>query len=169
MKNATFSLRNRSSLPLFFNNLSGYDSHLFIKNLGRRSGQIKAIPNNKKYISFSKDIGLGSYRDKKGKEKLIKHEIRFIDSLKFMEFPLADLMKNLSQEHFVFMKKAFGEKHEMLRRKGVYPYDYMNYFDKFDEKELPQSKEFYLRLNDSEISEGDYEIGKKSLEKNFSN
>ena len=32
--------------PVFFHNLSGYDSHLFIKNLGKRSGNIKAIPNN---------------------------------------------------------------------------------------------------------------------------
>ena len=39
------------------------------------------------------------------------------------------------------------------------------FFDKFDEKELPQRKAFYLRLNDSEISEGDYEIGKKVWKK----
>ena len=77
--------------PVIFHNLSGYDSHLFIKNLGKNSGGIKAIPNNEeKYISFSKEITVGSFRDKQGKEKLIKHEIRFVDSFKFMGFSLED-------------------------------------------------------------------------------
>ena len=44
---------------------------------------------------FSKNVVLGLFFDKKGKEKLIKHELRFIYSFKFMSFPLADLVKNL--------------------------------------------------------------------------
>ena len=43
--------------PIFFHNLSGYDPHLFIKNLGKTQGNIKCIPNNEeRYISFSKNI-----------------------------------------------------------------------------------------------------------------
>ena len=43
--------------PVIFHNLSGYDAHLFVKNLGKSEGNIKCIPNNEeKYISFSKDI-----------------------------------------------------------------------------------------------------------------
>ena len=43
--------------PVIFHNLSGYDMHLFVKNLGKSEGNIKCIPNNEeKYISFSKDI-----------------------------------------------------------------------------------------------------------------
>ena len=43
--------------PVIFYNLSGYDAHLFVKNLGKTDGDIKCIPNNEeKYISFSKDI-----------------------------------------------------------------------------------------------------------------
>ena len=39
--------------PVIFHNLSGYDSHLFVKNLGKSEGNIKCIPNNEeKYISF---------------------------------------------------------------------------------------------------------------------
>ena len=67
--------------PVFFHNLSGYDTHLFVKNLGKTEGNIKCIPNNEeKYISFSKDIVVGEY-EKDGKNVLIKHEIRFLDSL----------------------------------------------------------------------------------------
>ena len=43
--------------PVIFHNLSGYDAHLFVKNLGKSEGNIKCIPNNEeKYISFSKEI-----------------------------------------------------------------------------------------------------------------
>ena len=41
-------------------------------------------------------------------------------------------------------------------RKGVYPYDYMDSFDKFNEK-LPSKEEFYSLLNDEHISNEDYE------------
>ena len=46
--------------PVFFHNLSGYDAHLFVKNLGVTEGDIRCIPNNKKkYINFSKNIVVG--------------------------------------------------------------------------------------------------------------
>ena len=52
--------------PVVFHNLSGYDSHLFIKNLGFTAGNIDCIPNNdEKYISFTKNIEVGSYINKK--------------------------------------------------------------------------------------------------------
>ena len=72
-------------IPVVFHNLSGYDSHLFIKNLGYTDGNIDCIPNNEeKYISFTKNTVTGSYTNKEGKDKPIKHKIRFIDSFKFM-------------------------------------------------------------------------------------
>ena len=56
--------------PMIFHNLSGYDSHLFVKNLGKSEGNIKCIPNNEeKYISFSKEIVVGEYEKKKGEKK----------------------------------------------------------------------------------------------------
>ena len=46
--------------PVIFRNLSGYDAHLFVKNLGRTDGDIRCIPNNEeKYTSFSKEIVVG--------------------------------------------------------------------------------------------------------------
>ena len=55
-----------SFIPVVFHNLSGYDSHLFIKNLGASQGNIKCIPNNEeKYISFTKDVVIDSYTVKK--------------------------------------------------------------------------------------------------------
>ena len=55
--------------PVIIHNLSGYDSHLFVKNLGKTEGDIKCIPNNEeKYISFSKDIVVDEYINKKGEK-----------------------------------------------------------------------------------------------------
>ena len=57
--------------PTVFHNLSGYDSHLFIRNLGFSEGNIDCIPNNEeRYISFTNRIQVGSYmkevKNKKG-------------------------------------------------------------------------------------------------------
>ena len=127
--------------PVIFHNLSGYDAHLFVKNLGKTDGVIKCIPNNEeKYISFSKDIIVGEYENKKGEKVKIKHEIRFLDSFKFMASSLESLVGNLGLEKLKETKKEFGEKAELLSRKGIYPYDYMNSIKNFSEENFLQKK-----------------------------
>ena len=130
---------------MIFHNLSGYDAHLFVKNLGKTEGNIKCIPNNEeKYISFSKEIVVGEY-EKDGKKVEVKHEIRFLDSFKFMASSLDGLAGNLAKSDlskFIQTKKEFGEKYELLTKKGIYPYDYMNGFENFSEKNFHQKKIF---------------------------
>ena len=78
-------------VPVIFHNLSGYDSHLFIKQLGKTQGNINCIPNNEeKYISFSKTIELDDDDEDKKKNKI---EIRYIDSFKFMASSIDSLSK----------------------------------------------------------------------------
>ena len=85
--------------PVIFHNLSGYDSHLFIKNLGKSEGKIDCIPNNEeKYISFTKQIIVDKFTDEEGKIFEVKRDIRFIDSFKFMAASLDSLVKNLPKE-----------------------------------------------------------------------
>ena len=107
--------------PVIIHNLSGYDSHLFVKNLGKTEGKIKCIPNNEeKYLSFSKDIVVDEYINKKGKKVEVKHEIRFIDSFKFMASSLASLVENLAKSDlskFIHTKKEFGKKYELMTKK----------------------------------------------------
>ena len=43
-----------------------------------------------------------------------------------------------------------------MKQKGVYPYDYMDSFQKFDKTELPTKEEFYSLLTDENISEQQY-------------
>ena len=53
----------------------------------------------------------------------------------------------------------------MLLRKGVYPYEYMDSWEKFDETSLPPKKDFYSELNLEDISDSDYEYTKKVFKK----
>ena len=123
-----YKYRKPDFTPVVFHNLSGYDSHLFIKNLGFTTGNIDCIPNNEeRYISFTKNIEVGSYIDKEGKTNPIKHKIRFIDSFKFMAASLDSLVNNLPEDAFNNLKKYYtGDKLSLVNRKGVYPYEYMS-------------------------------------------
>ena len=49
----------------------------------------------------------------------------------------------------------------MLLRKGVYPYEYMNSWEKFDETALPPKEAFYSNLNLEDISDEDYTHAQK--------
>ena len=150
-------------IPVVFHNLSGYDSHLFIKNLGFTDGNIDCISNNEeKYISFTKNTVVGSYTNKEGKDKPIKHKIRFIDSFKFMSTSLESLVNNLPDDAFNILERYYkGEKLSLVKRKGVYPYEYMDSLERFKENKLPPKEAFYSRLTGEGISDEDYEHAKK--------
>ena len=95
--------RKPKNISVFFHNLSGYDSHLFIKKLGTpdKNENIDCIPNNEeKYISFSKTIVTGQYTSKKGEVKNKTFKIVFKDSLKFLASSLEALVNNLTKEDF---------------------------------------------------------------------
>ena len=115
-----------------FHNLSGYDADLFIRELGGHASDMEVIANNKEdYISFSIKVPVDSYIDKNGEEKDKLIELRFIDSFKFMSSSLDSLTKNLVSGG----KKLFGFEnyselqYDLLTRKGVYPYEYVNSWD----------------------------------------
>ena len=58
----------------------------------------------------------------------------------------------------VILKKHYtGEKFNLLTRKGVYPYEYMDSLEKLKETKLPPKKAFYSRLNGEDISDEDYQ------------
>ena len=124
--------------------MSGYDSHLFIKTLGNREGDISCIPNNEEnYISFTKQVIVDRFVNEEGKEVNVKREIRFIDSLRFMASSLDKLSSNLKIDQSVNLKKYYsGNQLSLLLRKGVYPYDYVDCLKKLDEKAFVQKNHF---------------------------
>ena len=57
--------------------------------------------------------------------------IVFIDSMLFMNSSLDKLAENLSSQDFKYLNKEFsGEKLELVKKKGVYPYEYFDSFGK---------------------------------------
>ena len=151
-------------VPVIFHNLSGYDGHLFVRNIGESKGKLDCIPiNDEKYISFTKEIVVDSYKNKKGKTVEIKRVIRFIDSFRFMAAGLGRLVDNLPQSSLVDVTSWFervmedGTDLQLLTRKGVFPYDWFDGFDKLSETHLPPKDEFYSKLYDAEISDEDYQ------------
>ena len=145
-------------LLVIFHNLQGYDAHLFIKQLAKIPGKLDCIPSTEeKYISFSKHIKVGEYKDTKGLIHSITFEIRFIDSFKFLQTSLANLVSNLQPTDFINTTRKFKHNTQLITRKGVYPYDYVSTLEKFSETQLPAKQDFYSNLYDQEISDEDYQ------------
>ena len=148
-----------NNISVFFHNLTGYDSHLFIKKLGVTEGNIDCIPNNEeKYISFSKTIITGEYTNKKGETRNKYFKIIFKDSLKFLLSGLEALVNNLPEDAFKNLNKYFTPKQaKLLKQKGFFPYDYMDDIEKLKHPKPPPQKAFYSKLTGKGINNNNYE------------
>ena len=131
-------------IPVIFHNLKGYDGHLLMQAMARAQGEIKCIPTNtEKYISFS----LGN--------------LRFVDSVNFLLSSLDKLVKGTDE--FPIMNEMMPEenKRQLLFKKGIYPYEYMDWFERFGETQLPEKEKFYLSLSGQGITDEDYAHAKQ--------
>ena len=136
------------NVPVISHILRGYDSHFIMQELGSvgKSNNLSrnCIPNNMEtYMAFM----------------LCKHLV-FLDSFQFMASSLERLAANLPVDAFKYTSQVFQDKKlALMKQKGVYPYDYMDSFQKFDDQQLPSKKEFYSILTDEGISDAQYQHG----------
>ena len=148
-------------IPVVFHNLSGYDAHLFIRELAASKpggAKMEVIAKSKEdYITFSIRVAVDKYIDKNGIEKEI--ELRFIDSFKFMSSGSDSLTTNLVRgDHRLFGFEEYTSiQYELLVKKGIYPYEYMSSWDKFKETKLPPEEAFYSKLNMVGVSSENYQ------------
>ena len=79
--------------------------------------------------------------------------------------PLSNLVSNI--KNFLNLKSYFSNQEEidLLPQKGIYPYDFMDSFEKFKETQLPSRESFYGKMNKTHISNRDYTQAKKVWEK----
>ena len=168
-------LKKTRTIPVFAHNLTGYDSHLFVKRLADTQGNVSCIPRNEeKYITFTKMVLVDTVKksDDEGNEKEVNvySNLKFIDTNNFVQTSLEKLVKNMSKKDFHHTSKYFaGEKLDLMLRKGIYPYEYMDGVKKIAEMGLPAREKFNFVLNSgeilgsgkgmepTEISEADYE------------
>ena len=149
-----------SYIPVLFHNLSGYEAHMFIKELAKCRSRMGVITKDKEdYISFSVSVEVGKYIDKNREEKSREIDLRFIDSLKFMSSSLDSLVNNLAcrGDEFFGFKDYKESQYKLLIQKGIYPYEYVDDWDKFAETTLLPKEAFHSKLNMSGVSDQDYE------------
>ena len=129
-------------VPVIFHNLEGYDSHLIFKELSKFNVKISVIPNGlERYMAFT-----------------INRNIVFIDSMQFMGSSLDPLVKNLMDKDFKYLSEEYSsELLKLVKEKGVYPYEYMDSFKRFNEDKLPDECEFFSSLKDKCISKEEYD------------
>jgi hypothetical protein len=146
------------TITCFFHNLAYYDAHLFIRELGADHGKIDVIAKTKEnYISFTKKIQISD-------DDVIFVKLRFVDSFKFMAASIDELSSGLIKENFTHMR-AQMKNYELLIRKGIFPYDYMDSWDKFLETQLPPREAFFNKLTNKSISENDYKYAQEIWDK----
>ena len=127
-----------TTIPVVFHNLRRYDSHLLMQAISKVEGRVSCIPNNtEKYISFS----LG--------------QLRCIDSAQFLLAPLDKLVAANKPEAFQITAR-YEPDCALLMRKGLYPYEYMDSWERFEETQLPPKEDFYSKLTGASISDSDY-------------
>ncbi|VVC46197.1 Ribonuclease H-like domain [Cinara cedri] len=145
-------LRVPKFVPCFFHNLSNYDSHFIVTELGYYAQTISVIRNNEeKFISFSIYVSN-------------TFSVRFIDTCRFMASSLSALASNLGTPDFGKFRetrKVFNtEDVPLVTRKGVYPDEYTDNWEKLEENTSPRKEEFYSALTETDIGDADYEHGK---------
>ena len=102
-------------------------------------------------------------RDEDGKEVHENIQLRFVDSFRFMASSPAKLASNLDDDQCKNLREFYRKEEvfRLMRRKGVYPHEYMDASKKFGETSLPSKDAFYSRLNMKGISDQDYEYAEQ--------
>ena len=114
-------------IPIFLHNLKGYDAHLIMKEMDTM-GKIDVIPTTpEKYISFTLD-----------------NKVCFKDTFNFLSASLEKLVNNLNDEDFKHTSHFWKDENKinLMKQKGVFPYDWFNSVDKFNYDQLPSIDDF---------------------------
>ena len=152
----------RRVLPVVFHNFKGYDGHLICKQaIGEMPGwHLSVIPTtHEKYMSLIVRVPVGQYTDKNGKLRTRFFTIRFIDSYQFLSSSLDALAATLDSLPVTEqrMRARFpGISDAVIRRKGVFPYQYFNSPSRLEETCLPPIEAFTNDLSGAECKPEDY-------------
>ena len=133
-------LRIPRKLAIIFHNLQGYDRHIIFKELNNFDVDIAVIPKGiDKYVSI-----------------IVNRHITFKDSYQFYISSLDTLASNLKDNNFKRLTSEFGiYELEILKRKGAYPYEWVNSYEKFKNSSSPEKKYFYSSLRDGKRDRSD--------------
>ena len=175
-------------IPVVFHNGSTYDYHFIIKELVKEfDGNFECLgENTEKYITFSVPIKekienknieitykikfIGSYRFMlMPLSKLIDNLSEGIHNNKCADCKSClDYMRSTKNEKLIlkclncetyYRKKCNEELIKSFTITYVYPYEYMDNWERFNEMSLPSKESFYSTLNMENIDDSDYRHG----------
>ena len=153
-----FRLRlRRRILPVIFHNLKNYDAHILIRNgIGKMSlWDLNVIAQtNEKYMCIMANVPV----DKTKTNRPIHFTIKFMDSFQFLASSLATLANNLESLPITqTMKRNYPNVNDnLLKQKGVFPYNYFSSLSILNETALPSRDKFKNDLTGEECTESDY-------------
>ena len=88
------TIKLNHKIPIVFQKLKNYDSHLIMQKLGKLDFKINLIPNGlEKYMSFN-----------------ISNRLIFIDTFQLLSYLLGSLVQNFGKDNFKYFSQEFGSK-----------------------------------------------------------
>ncbi|XP_070170952.1 uncharacterized protein [Polyergus mexicanus] len=116
-------------------------------------GSVEILPITKEtYISFTKNVEDAWDEGWFGR----RLKLRFVDSFKFLSASLEKLASYLDKSELRIARSEFSDLNdadfELLARKGVFPYEYVDDVDKLLETRLPPREAFHSSLTDVDLA-----------------
>ena len=137
-------------INVFAHNSQNFDQSFLIRALQNLDNKIpfSCLPrNSNKFISLQ----IGSFI--------------FKDSYLFLDKNLDYLTGTIDDIDRISLKEEFGKNYQLLCKKGIYPYDYFDNTEKYNEQKLPNKEEFFNKINNKNITDEDYNHAKNVFEK----
>jgi len=153
----------RRTLPVVFHNFKCYDAHQLIKHgIGKfKHWKLNVIPQTKeKFMSLTAKIPVGTTKD----GRPVHFSVIFLDSYQFMSSSLASLVNNLDSLPFTeVLKRDYPNlTNDTIKRKGVFPYSYLDSLAKLHGSFLPSREAFRNDLTGESCSEEDYRFAQRA-------
>ena len=145
----------------FFHNFSGYDGHLVFENLAalklKKSPKVIA-----KSLEKFTSISVGALEFKDSAQFLSSSLDKLTQNLKKKGEKEGKDLKDTFSNTFQYFKNHWKnieeDGFELLTKKGIYPYEYIDSWKKMQETRLPLKEHYFSQLTGKGISEKDYEF-----------
>ena len=139
-----------ATLPVYFHNLRNYDMHVLCLEGLSNMPQWELKPICQTQVACTARTAV----DHNEKGQNVYFEIQFIVSYQFLTASLDRLSSSLphsSMKHVEFFRQHLGNQvdDDVIFSKGVFPYSYLDCWDKLREVGLPPLPAFYDTLSDS--------------------